>query len=112
MEFDQYYFVEIKSNPEYKEKSTEEEQERQKNHLEYLSQLSEQELLLAAGPFEGGGGIFFFDAIKLSNEEIQEIIRKDPHYIDNAAIYITKKWFVPKDRIKFNLKSKIPDGSE
>ena len=111
MEFDQFYFVEIKSNPAYDKKSEEEELKRQSDHLNYLSQLSAQGKLLAAGPFEGGGGIFFFDATKLKEHNIQEIINNGPHYIANAATYTTRKWFVPKNRIIFNLESKIPDGS-
>lgn len=47
-----------------------------KGHMENMERLAREEKLLAAGPFEGGGGIFILNTT--SKEEANEWIKTDP----------------------------------
>lgn len=45
-------------------------------HLANINRLAKEGHLLAAGPFEGGGGIFVFKSV--NQKEVQELIQSDP----------------------------------
>ena len=81
MEFDKHIFGELIPNVDYSKKSDEFELEGQKAHLRFLTDLRDKGLLLCADPFEGGGGILFFDDSKTSIDELKEICNQDPHVI-------------------------------
>ena len=56
------FFVFLNSNPEKAELSKEKVDALQAAHLDNIAKLSEEGKLLAAGPFDGGGGMFILDA--------------------------------------------------
>lgn len=101
MEFDTFYFGELVSNTNYVRLTDEEEIDRQNKHLKFLADLNSEGVLLAAGPFEGGGGIVFFDAERFTEEEIQKRLDQDPHLIAGAHHIKLRKWFVPKHTLSF-----------
>lgn len=47
-----------------------------KGHMENINKMAAEGKLVAAGPFEGGGGIFIFNA--KSSEEVMEWVKPDP----------------------------------
>lgn len=62
-----YYFVFLNTNPD-KEKLTEEQvQELQNGHLENIGRLHKDGVIVAAGPFDGGGGLFIMNEESIEN---------------------------------------------
>lgn len=72
----QLYFVNLISNPNRATISQDETNRIQKAHLENINLLSKQGSLLAAGPFDGGGGFFILQAG--SEAEARHMVNTDP----------------------------------
>jgi uncharacterized protein YciI len=71
-----YVFVFLNSKSDKKELPKEEVEELMKGHLANIERLAREGKLLAAGPFEGGGGIFIFNSSSV--EEVREWLSTDP----------------------------------
>jgi len=70
------FFVFLNTNPNKVKLSTEQVDSLQTAHLNNIGKLADEGILLAAGPFETGGGIFIIHAN--SSEQAQEILSTDP----------------------------------
>jgi uncharacterized protein YciI len=70
------FFVFLNSNPEKPAIGEEEKQKLQEAHLANLDRLAKEGKLLAAGPFDGGGGILVLDAA--NKEEAATWLETDP----------------------------------
>lgn len=71
-----YTLVFLHSNPEAEKKTKEEIDQIMKGHMANMGKLNKEGKLLAAGPFDGGGGIFIFKGT--SQKDITEWISVDP----------------------------------
>lgn len=72
----QFSFVFLNKNPEAPQLSKEEGAAIMKGHMANIEKMAKEGKLIAAGPFEGGGGIFIFRASTI--EEINEWLSPDP----------------------------------
>lgn len=104
MNIDKYFFVFLSKMKDYIPQSEEEENRRQLAHQKFLSDLNKAGLLLAAGPFAGGGGILFFDTEMISEAELTDRLSEDPHTKVGSHEFEIKTWFVPKHAIIFTTK--------
>lgn len=73
---DSYFFVFLNTNPDREVLPDDSVEALQKAHLENIGRLYNEGKLSAAGPFEGGGGIFIFRTSSL--EETHELLQTDP----------------------------------
>jgi uncharacterized protein YciI len=71
-----YTFVFLHKNPDAAKISTEDSEKLMKGHMANIEALAIEGKLLAAGPFEGGGGIFILNTA--SKDEADEWLRNDP----------------------------------
>jgi uncharacterized protein YciI len=71
-----FTFVFLNSNPDKKEISKEESDKIQQGHMANINRLAKEGKLIAAGPFEGGGGIFIFNTTSV--DETKEWLSTDP----------------------------------
>lgn len=71
-----YTFIFLNKNQEAPTITKEESQKIMEGHMANINKLAQEGKLLAAGPFEGGGGIFVFR--KASQEELTEWLSADP----------------------------------
>lgn len=71
-----YYFVFLNTNPEREEIPKVQVEELQKKHLANIDSLYQIGKLVAAGPFEGGGGMFILVAPSL--DSAKRILYSDP----------------------------------
>ncbi|UOF89283.1 YciI family protein [Fodinisporobacter ferrooxydans] len=63
------------------------------NHLRYIQQLREQDILVAAGGFtDQTGGAYILQANSL--EEAVKLAENDPMFMENTCIYKVKEWNV------------------
>lgn len=76
VKYPQYWFVFLNSNPDKPSIAKEEAEELQKGHLANIDRLYQMRFILAAGPLEGGGGIFITEAD--SRQEVIDSISTDP----------------------------------
>lgn len=72
----QYWFVFLNTNPDKAELPEEEAKELQKGHLANIGRLYNDRIIVAAGPLEGGGGIFVVRAG--TQQEVIDSINTDP----------------------------------
>ncbi len=70
------FFVFLNSNPDKTEISESEAEELQKGHLENIGKLQDEGKLFAAGPFEGGGGMFILHADNI--DDANSFLKTDP----------------------------------
>ena len=73
---DSRVFVFLNSKPDKEKISEEESAKLMKLHLANIRKMSEDGRLLAAGPFDGGGGIFIFNSADIS--ETRSWLQSDP----------------------------------
>jgi len=71
-----YYFVFLNTNPDREELPAEQIQDLQNRHLANIDSLYRIKKLIAAGPFEGGGGMFILVAPTL--DSAKRILQTDP----------------------------------
>jgi len=71
-----YTFVFLNNKPDKKVIPKEEAEAIQKGHMANIERLAKEGKLIAAGPFEGGGGIFIFNSTSL--EETKTWLSTDP----------------------------------
>lgn len=71
-----YRVVFLNTNPNRETLPPEQVDSLQKGHMANIDRLWREGVLLAAGPFDGGGGIFIFQ--DFSAEHVDEILRSDP----------------------------------
>ena len=70
------FFVFLNTNPDRPQISDTEKEQLQALHIENLERLQEEGPLLAAGPFDGGGGMLILEAD--SRKEATELVMTDP----------------------------------
>ena len=70
------FFVFLNSNPDKEEISEAKVEELQKGHLENIGKLQDEGKLFAAGPFDGGGGMFILHAGNI--DEANDFLTTDP----------------------------------
>ena len=73
---DKLYFVFLNTNPDRKEISEEKVNDLHKKHLNNITRLSNKGVIIAAGPFDGGGGLFIIKAENL--EDVNSYLYTDP----------------------------------
>jgi uncharacterized protein YciI len=73
---EKYMIVFLNKNPDAPVISKEESGRLMEGHMTNINKLASEKKLLAAGPFEGGGGLFILKAA--SHEEIQQWLSADP----------------------------------
>lgn len=73
---DNLYFVFLNTNPDRATLSDTEAESIQAAHLQNIDELAEEGKLFAAGPLEGGGGIFILHAESLA--EAKSLVQTDP----------------------------------
>jgi len=83
-EFQQKYFVMLSSNPSRPELPKADVEKIQAAHMANIDSLAKAGSLLAAGPFNGGGGLFVLVASSL--EEARKILDTDPAVRANRFI--------------------------
>lgn len=70
------FFVFLNNNPNKEQLSENKVEELQKKHMDNISALSKEGHLFAAGPLDGGGGIFILHADDI--EQARALLRTDP----------------------------------
>ncbi len=75
-ERNQLFFVFLNNNPDKELLPAEDVNRLQKAHLRNIEKLHAEEKLLAAGPFEGGGGMFILQANRI--DEAWKMLETDP----------------------------------
>lgn len=70
------FFIFLNTNPDKERISKEEVNELQKKHLDNIARLFKEGIILAAGPFNSGGGIFIMRAS--SRKAIDSLLLTDP----------------------------------
>ena len=78
------FFVFLNTNPNKAKLSTEQVESLQAAHLQNISKLADEGKLLAAGPFDTGGGFFVIHTDNI--EKVKEIIGTDPAIAANRYI--------------------------
>ncbi|MFZ6000646.1 MAG: YciI family protein [Bacteroidota bacterium] len=73
---DKFTFVFLHKKTDQKELPKEEVDKIMKGHMANMQRLAKEGQLLAAGPFDGGGGIFIFKST--SQDEVKELLATDP----------------------------------
>lgn len=73
---DSLFFVFLNTNPERPQISKEQIAELQDAHLKNIGRLAGEGIIKAAGPFDGGGGLFILSAGSM--HETTEILQSDP----------------------------------
>ncbi len=73
---DTYFFVFLNTNPDKEVISEDSAQQLQKAHLANIDRLYKKGKIVAAGPFDGGGGLFIFKTKNM--EETQSLLNTDP----------------------------------
>ena len=73
---DSRIFMFLNNRPDKPELPKEEVDRIMKGHMDNINKMAAEGKLVAAGPFEGGGGIFIFNA--KTNEEVMEWVKPDP----------------------------------
>ena len=84
---DKLYFVFLNTNPNKAKLSTEQVESLQAAHLQNIEKLADEGKLLAAGPFDTGGGFFVIHAE--NTEQVNDIISTDPAIAANRYIIET-----------------------
>jgi uncharacterized protein YciI len=72
----QFTFVFLNKKPDAEKIPKEQSEKLMEGHMANINRLASEEKLVAAGPFEGGGGIFVFKSSSI--EQVQEWISTDP----------------------------------
>lgn len=73
---DSFIFVFLNKKPDGEKLSQEQEDKLMEGHLANINKMASEGKLLAAGPFDGGGGIFIFKST--STKEVKGWIQDDP----------------------------------
>jgi len=73
-----YIFIFLNPNPNHHELTKADEDTLQARHIRNIRLLADEGKLLAAGPFEGGGGIFVFNTTV--SDSVDEWLRTDPAF--------------------------------
>ena len=104
IQLDSYYFVDLLHNKGYIPQSNEEEQSRQIAHLKHLNKLTEEGIILVAGPIGGGDGVILAD-MEVTNEELlQKKLSQDPHIKAGSHTFKIRTLYVPKHSMIFTMK--------
>jgi uncharacterized protein YciI len=72
----QYAFVFLNKKPDAEKISKEESEKIMKGHMDNINRLAKEGKLIAAGPFEGGGGLFVLNTTSM--EEAAQWLNTDP----------------------------------
>lgn len=84
------FLVQLVTNPNRAELSQDEVNQIQKAHLGHIRLLNNQGILLAAGPFEGGGGLFILQASSLA--DAKSAIVGDPAVKANRFVVLVEPY--------------------
>lgn len=79
-----YFFVFLNSNPNKEKLSEDAVNELQKKHLDNISRLYNEGVIVAAGPFDGGGGLFIINEKDI--ESVKKQLATDPAIAANRFI--------------------------
>ncbi|MGI9526587.1 MAG: YciI family protein [Weeksellaceae bacterium] len=74
----------------------------QQEHMKNIKNLVLENKLVMAGPFEGGGGLFFLSVA--TKEEAETIIKEDPTVKNGLNTYQIRTWYT--ERGLFTLENK------
>ena len=81
----QYLFVFLNKNVKAEQLSKEESSKIMEGHMANINKLAAQKKLLAAGPFEGGGGIFVLNTSSVDSAQ---------HWLKNDPGVQAKRWII------------------
>jgi len=101
MEFDQYYFVFLRRNPEYISQGEKEDKAIGTRHFQFINEQQELGNLLLAGPLDGAGGLYFFDCTDKSKEDILRLLEQDDSIKYEVFIPEIHLWYVRKGGVVF-----------
>ncbi|MDN5201471.1 YciI family protein [Fulvivirgaceae bacterium BMA10] len=89
-----YYFVELITNPDRPELPKAQVDSIQAAHMANIGKMAEENVLMLAGPFEGGGGIFI---LKLeSMEAAEKMAARDPAVRAGRLLTKIRPWYTGK----------------
>jgi uncharacterized protein YciI len=86
-----YYFVELITNADRAELPKAQVDSIQSAHMANINKMVEEKVLMLAGPFEGGGGIFILRMD--SKEEAEARVRRDPAISAGRLNYKLRAWY-------------------
>ncbi len=86
-----YYFVELITNPDRPELPKAEVDSIQAAHMANISKMVEEKLLMLAGPFEGGGGIFILKVDSM--EAAEKLTARDPAIKAGRLLTKIRPWY-------------------
>ncbi len=91
MEIKKYYFVDLIPNPDKPELPKAQVDSIQSAHMQNIGQMAKDGILMLAGPFEGGGGIFI---LKLdSMEAAEKLAKNDPAVMAGRLNIKVRAWY-------------------
>lgn len=99
-----YYFVELITNPDRPELPKHQVDSIQSAHMANMGKMVEDEVLVLAGPFESGGGIFVLKVDTL--EEAQKLAAKDPAVSAGRLLTKIRAWYTAADAFTIEQKFK------
>lgn len=89
-----YYFVELVTNPNRPELSQLQVDSIQQAHMMNIGNMAKNKVLMLAGPFEKGGGIFILKVNSLA--EAEALARKDPAVSAGRLLTEIRPWYTAK----------------
>ncbi len=89
-----YYFVELISNPDRPELPKAQVDSIQAAHMANITQMAKDGVLMLAGPFEKGGGIFILKVA--TQEEAEKLAARDPAVSAGRLLTEIKPWYTTK----------------
>ncbi|GAB4511251.1 MAG: hypothetical protein Tsb004_15390 [Allomuricauda sp.] len=87
-----YYIAEF--NPKDTSLESQKRGQIQQQHLQYIQTLAQEKKLVLAGPYQGGGGLFFLNT--QDEDQAKQWMEKDPTIQNELNGYTLKKWFTEK----------------
>jgi hypothetical protein len=105
MKFNEYYFVLLRRNKEYKSLGDERDNEIGTKHFAFIQQKSDSGELFAAGPLDGAGGIYFFNTEGKTKDDILSLLNEDDSIKYEMFIPEVHKWMIPEGIVIFTLEN-------
>lgn len=101
MSFNEYYFVFLRRNGDYHSKGKEEDKKIGERHFKFINKMIEERFMIAAGPLDGAGGLYFFDTEGKEKEDILKILQRDDSIKYEMFIPEIHRWHIPKNVLHF-----------
>ncbi len=99
-----YYFVELITNPDRPELPKAQVDSIQTAHMANMGKMVEDEKLVLAGPFEGGGGLFVLKVD--TKEEAEALVANDPAVSAGRLLTKIRAWWTAADSFTIEKKFK------